>query len=638
MDLDDAEKGPRQFALRAVRMSQGVTPRLAPCTSPRAAPMQQVRSMAAEEHVCQRGTVSVAARRDRVELDPGRHPERCSVPVVIGHIVGARRTRVACAPTRPPRDCSARQACLMGLLPAMQSQAEALAAMTVNRAMVRPHGAHSANPAKPDLVGHPSARIFWLSVAGSATLIGAMTLVLAPTGDPPVGYLALAAPLVAIVAIGAASESDWLGIWTFGAVSVLVGAGIRAAAMVVGWPVGSEQMRDFFQLNQLPTELVPAALWASAFAALAVTSYLLTPSGRQFRWQTRQVAAWRVVTAALLAWIMGMVATADFVRSTRPDEGLQSLLSAKRTTVSANLISQGTDTGYASHGIEREVAGLALVAFAILLAYWTRRGRRPTQIEIAVLVVMAAGATVQPIYASERADVMMLFVAIIAILALNGHRLARRHLLLAVAGAILALTTLSVLRGVEVGKETSAPVANAETIADAVLMNRNFADLSKTLLIIDETGDKLEPREGASYLSWIIAPVPRAVWESKPLIHDGPTVGTRIYGTARAGVPPGVIAESYWNFGPGGLVAVALLVGFLVKWMYGYFRPRSLQATWSGSVLYVLGPLQLFQGMLGIGLGAALFRFAVNSTFVLLIVLAAGALPRAESGLGHVHR
>lgn len=335
--------------------------------------------------------------------------------------------------------------------------------------------------------------------------------------------------------------------------------------------------------------------------------------------------------ATHVAWLVGMVSTARFIISTGSDGGVRSLVSAKRTTVSADLINSGTDADYASFGVERELAALAFVAFVIMLSWWTRRRRRPNRFEMGVLLVMASGAAVQPVYASERADVMIIFVAVIAVLALNGYRISRRYTLLVGVAAILTLSALSVFRGVEVGEDGWSPIADARTASEAILVNRNFADLSKTLLIIDATGEGLESRDGSSYLSWVVAPIPRMVWASKPMIHDGPVIGTQIYGTARAGVPPGAIAESYWNLGPSGLVVVSLILGILVRWVYGVFRPWGQHVSWAGIPLYILGPLQLFQGALSVGLGAALLRLAANSLFVLVIAMSAGARPRLGS-------
>ena len=68
--------------------------------------------------------------------------------------------------------------------------------------------------------------------------------------------------------------------------------------------------------------------------------------------------------------------------------------------------------------------------------------------------------------------------------------------------------------------------------------------------------------------------IPRSIWSNKPVSMDT-EVGMKVYNAGSYGsgaVPPGLVAESYWNFGYLGILVVPFFVGVFTRVLHNYFR------------------------------------------------------------------
>jgi len=74
---------------------------------------------------------------------------------------------------------------------------------------------------------------------------------------------------------------------------------------------------------------------------------------------------------------------------------------------------------------------------------------------------------------------------------------------------------------------------------------------------------------GETYLTILTRPIPRVLWPSKPRGTDfraGVTFFNAVWG-----VPPGPVAEAYWNFHIPGVIGVFFLWGVFNRWIYNVF-------------------------------------------------------------------
>jgi len=100
---------------------------------------------------------------------------------------------------------------------------------------------------------------------------------------------------------------------------------------------------------------------------------------------------------------------------------------------------------------------------------------------------------------------------------------------------------------------------------------------------------------GQSYLMFLVTPIPRILWASKPSWEVSSLMNVEIYGPDQAGVwggrGVGMIGESYVNFGVLGAVAIPVLVGVVSRVAYDWVtrnRHGSLAAPIYAAFLFSL--------------------------------------------------
>lgn len=98
------------------------------------------------------------------------------------------------------------------------------------------------------------------------------------------------------------------------------------------------------------------------------------------------------------------------------------------------------------------------------------------------------------------------------------------------------------------------------------------------------TGIALRNREylmGESFLMFIVAPIPRALWPEKPVVRIGPYVAQEILEyNNKSGAPPSAIGELFINFGWAGVTIGMLFLGSFVALVRNSFeKVQSLNTT-----------------------------------------------------------
>ena len=159
---------------------------------------------------------------------------------------------------------------------------------------------------------------------------------------------------------------------------------------------------------------------------------------------------------------------------------------------------------------------------------------------------------------------------------------------------VLALGSLNTLRDVLRGQGALAkePRSLLETWQQSVSdISTRSGSLRGDLAIYGNVPDREEHLLGASYLSLITLPIPRGMWEDKPMVIEA-MVGRRFF-RVNAGVPPGGVAEAFWNFHIPGVIAVYFLFGGFMRWIAAtYRRNRAVPAliVLYAHTLFVLSP------------------------------------------------
>ncbi len=240
----------------------------------------------------------------------------------------------------------------------------------------------------------------------------------------------------------------------------------------------------------------------------------------------------------------------------------------------------------------RWAIGFTQVVSYILLAWilTSKLGRRAKAVALIVFAVPTTLALVGPFINSSRYPIVFFLIeSLVIVYCLKKNMLKTRMLAiqaaLVVAVAILFVGILALRRDGHAagsGIEFIKPFPILEhAIGDPYL-----ADVTKTVHIIRAVPDRVPYQTGRTYAALFVAPIPRDYWPAKPAIGAGPFVGEHIYGLKHTGIPPGLIGESFLNFGLAGVAIIPFFYGWLVRWSYEKLIPSLRTAV--GAVCFAI--------------------------------------------------
>jgi hypothetical protein len=183
-------------------------------------------------------------------------------------------------------------------------------------------------------------------------------------------------------------------------------------------------------------------------------------------------------------------------------------------------------------------------------------------------------------------------------------------------GAVVLLA-LAVMTGSRLASQAgiSSSVDTEQALIDAVsevlVYNRNFGDMQTTAHVINAVPVVLPLEHGRTMTAWLAAPIPRAVWPEKPLLQMGPILGAKIYGNERSGVPPGFVAEMYWNFGAPGVLIGSLLLGLVLAYVREAFVPY-VRGNPGLALFYMISLMRLGAYVVCGGVGSGMFKLLTD--------------------------
>jgi oligosaccharide repeat unit polymerase len=108
---------------------------------------------------------------------------------------------------------------------------------------------------------------------------------------------------------------------------------------------------------------------------------------------------------------------------------------------------------------------------------------------------------------------------------------------------------------------------------ESIAANNNLFGVSKTGKISNHVLNEGSYYFGSTYFTWLYAPIPRSIWEDKPPVTPGLIVRIDILGensdnNLGGGIPPGLVAESFMNFGFIGIIFIPILLGSFVNFLF----------------------------------------------------------------------
>ncbi|MEM7321450.1 MAG: O-antigen polymerase [Actinomycetota bacterium] len=407
-----------------------------------------------------------------------------------------------------------------------------------------------------------------------------------------------------------------LGMWTFAIISVGIGYTLTLFYVYAGNP--SEELIDsFFLLGEEPEYFLYPALLVSVGLTMMALSYVGVTGKRQsvaVNLGELQVSRRRLYGVTSFFAMMSFLSLILFIQGTGGFDF--SSLSTKRTSI--NTIDVGNDSSLRTLGEVRYLSSLGVVGYLFLLAALLSKGRKLRRGEIALVSVFLLVNLLLPFYSSSRSDTIVPILATVVMLARYERKLNWRVVLVPALALLLIFNTMTDLRSDDsLDPGSVLGVSVVTEFSDNIALNRNFADFSKASHLIQRVPEDLDFRYGSTIAAFVVAPIPRSLWPSKPLISAGPIIGQQIYkqrrafGLSASGIPPGFFGEMYWNFGTAGILLGSPLLGAALGLGNRWSKTRQdIRA----QVFYGAGLFSTISGFLAVGVGFALLELA--TTFV----------------------
>jgi hypothetical protein len=158
----------------------------------------------------------------------------------------------------------------------------------------------------------------------------------------------------------------------------------------------------------------------------------------------------------------------------------------------------------------------------------------------------------------------------------------------------------------------------SETFNDIIgnFIGRNFVENAKSLIILNSIPEKLPFSYGSSYLDSVLILIPRSLFSSKETVNLDTIIGNTIFDCFSFGscaVPPGLLAESYLNFGLPWIIVMALLCG----WMTAWFDWKSSNNGQLFRLFYASNLVYFGISVLGSGIASFITQFIANALILI---------------------
>lgn len=286
-----------------------------------------------------------------------------------------------------------------------------------------------------------------------------------------------------------------------------------------------------------------------------------------------------VAIGVLVSALITFVAIANYIQAT----GGFSLAEISRKR-SVEFLSDGQIV-YAAGGYAQLLASVSRYVLLILLGYLLMRRERIGRANIALLTLLFLMSALLPFLSSNRGNLMHIFIGSVFVV-VAFRQISVRSLLIAAVVPLVLFGTMTGLRDAWIAKKTTAEFKNPLM---SLPESGNGLSVASTTAVLLGVPDRMDYQYGATFATWIFAPIPRTFWPAKPEVSLGKRIKEDIYrlNAIRNGFPASIMAEGYINFGWVGFVLVSFLFGALLRLIANSFEPV-LSLTPTAPVLYYI--------------------------------------------------
>ena len=316
---------------------------------------------------------------------------------------------------------------------------------------------------------------------------------------------------------------------------------------------------------------LPAAIWINVTCVCFLVGYLYKfgRTSKPSLWLSGTIENWNkklLLLIGLAVVLLSIFSIWWFFQHPGVEPISQSNLSIKRMPLIGGK--------KFSYGLPRNMIALASTVFLVGMTYWLSL-KEHTWKQIIPLYFLAGLCLFFPLVSSSRFNMAFtIFYLLMGYYYLRDLKL--KKLLIPVA-ILLLMGNLWMFRSrLSIADQSLAsPIELLYGMSASILHHTNGLGVSKTAFIMNDVPERVPFAYGSYVLPLLYAPIPKTTWPEKPPVLTGPVVAEKFYGynwNESGGVPPGLTAELYWNFGKAGILIGSLLFGLLSGWVYRKFR------------------------------------------------------------------
>lgn len=230
-------------------------------------------------------------------------------------------------------------------------------------------------------------------------------------------------------------------------------------------------------------------------------------------------------------------------------------------------VASGASEERLSFGYLRWLGSLSNYSTFILLIHFYHKGKRFSSVKVLLLVISISLSVFFPFFNSERSSLIIFFFGILIILYVYKELSFTK---LAASGIIILFlfTITTLLRS----QSNNTIDITSQNPIEKLVVNKNLFGVAKTAHIYHYINANKNYQYGLSFITFLFAPIPKSLWLDKPDLIPGKKIGLEVFDSKVAGVPPGIVAELYWNFDLIGIFFGSFFIGYLVKLILNRFK------------------------------------------------------------------
>lgn len=466
------------------------------------------------------------------------------------------------------------------------------------------------------------------------SLVLLLPLMLAGIMAPSLVLVSLAAVLLGIMTVPLidARQIDWFSPWNWLFYATFLGVFLRSIYITFDIPDKST-IESVFLLGEPKEFLLRPMLVVMLGLCCTTFGYLAGPViSRKIPYRIFQSHDWseqRLWFVLLVLLSLSWMGFYFFIAATVGQLGIENL--AAHRGLSTEL------SEYQAFGYFRWMINLSDLACFLVVAKMTSI-RRVRFRELVVFLLSLGTSVLYYIFAQARGG---LFVIVTSLLAIGYYMHGRRFpIKTAIWLAPMALLTVRWMTGLRAGSGYERIDIEADGIfqtlinsIEPVIVNNGGIDVSKTAHIMAAMGKELDYQWGWTLINFAFLWVPRQLWPGKPTNVDT-MIGMAVFGAKTYGagaVPPGLIAELYWNFWVLGVIVGSFGIGYLLRVVYTHFRAYTNNR--NVVILYVVSFMRLADAFMGSGFASGVMSFLMTfiPLFIVLNLLTDRIVARADN-------